>query len=159
MTLGEVRAFEVPRSNLGGRGGHLTAGRGFEWGAPRPNLGPGVGERGGSKVRGKLPGRGTVGLLGGDAPSRLRKPGVPGLGETETTPRVPEPGRGCKGRTTLAAPKAGGGGGGRRPGRLSCPEPGGLCPRHPLPRPRTSPPPPGSHIPRASPQDPASPRR
>lgn len=53
------------------------------------------------------------------------------------------------------------GGAGKRPGRLSCPEPGGLCPRHPLPRPRTllRPPPSGSHIPRAPPRNPTSPRR
>lgn len=105
----EVRALEAPGSNLGGWGGHLTAGRGYEWGAPWPNWGPGDGARGGSGVRGRLPGRGTGGLLGGVAPPRLRKRGVPGLRETETTPSVPESGQGCTGRRTLAAPKAGGG--------------------------------------------------
>ena len=159
--MGEVRALGAPGSNLGGRGGHLRAGRGFEWWAPRPNRGPGAGPSEGSRVRERLPGRGTGGLLRGDAAPRLRKPGVPGLGETETTPRVPEPEQGCKGRETLEAPKRGGGGRGRRPGRLSCPEPGGLCPRHPLLRLRTLPlpPPPGRHIPRAPPRGPASPRR
>lgn len=156
--MGEVRALVAPGSNLGERGSRLTEGRGFEWAAPRPNLGPGVGERCSYGVRGRLSGRGTGGLLGDDAPPRLRKPGVPGLGETETTTRVPQPGRGCKGRKTPAASKAGDGGGGRRPGRLRCPEPGGLCPRHPLPRLRTLPPP-GSHIPRAPAWGPASPRR
>lgn len=57
-------------------------------------------------------GEARVAYSGGDAPPRLRKRGVPGLGK-ETTPRVPEPGRGCKGRRTLAAPKAGRGQRGR----------------------------------------------
>lgn len=82
-------------------------------------------ERGADRgVRGRLPGRGTGGLLGGVAPPRLRKRGVPGLGETETTPSVPEPGQGCTGRRTLAARE-----GGRRaerggPAASAAPSPG-----------------------------------
>lgn len=122
------------------RGGLLTAGRGFELEAPWPTVEPGATARGGCgvKVRG--------GITRGATLLHASETGWPRSGETEATPSVPEPGQGCKGRRTLAAPKAATGG--RRPGRLSCPEPRGLCPRHPLPRPRTlPPPPPSSHIP------------
>lgn len=75
MTLEEVRALEAHGSNLGGRGGPLTAGMGFEWGAPRPNLGPGVGARSGSGARERLPGRGTGGLLRGRRSSTPQETG------------------------------------------------------------------------------------
>lgn len=53
----------------------------------------------------------------------------------ETTPSVPEPQWCCKGRKTLVTPKEEGGCRGRRPGRLSCPEPWGLCRDTPSPGP------------------------
>lgn len=139
----------------------MTAGRGFEWGGggSETKLGAGSRTKGRPEGEREAAGRGAGGLLRGDAPPRLRKPGVPGLRGKETTPRVPEPAQGSEGRKTRGASQGGGGEGGRRPGRLSCPEPGGLCPRHPLPRPRTLPQPPGSHIPRAPPRGPAAPRR
>lgn len=46
-------------------------------------------------------------------------------GETETTPSAPEPGQGCTGQSTLAAPKAGGGRrGGGGPAASAAPSPG-----------------------------------
>lgn len=93
MTLEEVRALEAHGSNLGGRGGHLTAGRGFEWGAPRPNLGPGVGERGDLGVSGRLRGWGTGGLLRGRRSSKPQETGCPRSGERDH-PQGPRAGAG-----------------------------------------------------------------
>lgn len=113
--------------------------------------------RGGKEVAGAGHGRLTRGATLLHASGN----GVSQVWGTETTPVSRSQGRAVRDEGLSRPGERGAGGGGRRPGRLSCPKPGGLCPRHPLPRPRTlpRPPRPGSHIPRAPPRGPASSRR
>lgn len=85
----------------------------------------------------------------------------PGLGKETTTPGSQSRDGADKGRRALAAPKAGGGQNREEARRPQLPRAlGGVSVRDtPLPRARTwlGPPLPGSHIPRAPSQDPASP--
>lgn len=165
MTLEEVRALEAPGSNLGARGGHLTAGKGYEWGvggAPWPNEGPRDGAKGGWGGKGEAARAGHGRLTRGRRSFHASGNRVSQVWGKQRPPPVSQSrGRAVQDEGPSRPRRRETGGGGRRPGRLSCPEPGGLCPRHPLPRLRTllQPPPPGSHIPGTPPRDPASPCR
>lgn len=132
-------------------------------GGSEAKLGAGSGREGRLGGKGEAAGAGHGRLTPGRRSSTPQETGCPRSGGKQRPPPVPQSqGRAVRDRARSRPRRREAGGGGRRPGRLGCPEPRGLCPRHPLPRLRTllqPPPPPGSHIPGTPPRDPASPRR
>lgn len=94
--MGEVRALAARGSNWGGRGGHLTTGKGFEWGDSEAKLGAGSRSKGRLGAKREAAGAGGGGhwrLTQGRRSSTPQETACPRSGGTETTPNVSQPGR------------------------------------------------------------------
>lgn len=111
--MGARRASAAGGGTLAGHGRPPDSLGGPDGGLRRPSRGRGA----------------RAAYSGGGAPPRRRKRGAPRPERAETTPA----GGGVPETKDSQARRREAGRGERRPGRLSCPEPGGLCPRRPRP--------------------------
>lgn len=104
MTLEEVRALEALGSNLGGRGGHLTAEREYEWGGSVAKLEAGRGSEGRTGGTGEAAGAGHGRLTRGRRSSTPQETGCPRSGGNRDHPQCPRAARQSHPRNSAARP-------------------------------------------------------